>query len=731
MLPINPLEFNADAPHAQKLLALLKSVMPTSNGWSARCPAHDDHNPSLSIAESDDGTVLMRCHAGCSTEAIVSAIGLKMSDLFSKTAISKPSTNGSHNSTTNVFATANAAIHALERKHGRHSVFWTYQGAEGDPVGVVVRWDKPNGKEIRPVTRNGDGWRIGAMPEPRPLYCLPELAKAERILVVEGEKCADKARALGFTATTSAGGSQAATKTDWTPLAGKEIWPLPDNDVSGRKYAVIVAGILAKLSPVPVVKIIELPGLPEGGDIVDWTEAQGDAAEPNALRTEIEAMAKTRELVLATGADGHLPDDPPITPIREWPEPPGQEAYYGLAGDIVRCIEPATEADPVAILVQFMVAFGNIAGRNRFFVAEGVPHFPNEDVVLVGETSKGRKGSSWGHVKGLFQMLEEQWLTDCTATGLSSGEGVTWAIRDPVFRREKVSKKGEPLRYEEAEVDPGVADKRLLIFEPEYANVLHQPERSGNTLSGILRLAWDGTNLRSLTKNSPAKATAPHISLIGHITINELQRYLSVTEQANGFGNRHLWLCVRRSKVLPEGGQVDRLAMDACREQIAEAIKFAKLAGEIKRDDEARALWAGIYGEMSEGKPGLTGAMLGRAEAHVMRLAMIYALLDCSGKIRKEHLMAAVALWSYCERCVRFIFGDSTGDSVADDILRMLRSCPQGLTRTEINDHLGHHVKSHRIGGALGLLLEGKLARFERENTGGRPMERWFAIPRK
>jgi hypothetical protein len=158
---------------------------------------------------------------------------------------------------------------------------------------MIVRWDSPSGKGIRQVARHADGWRISAMPDPRPLYGVPHLAAARRIIVCGGEEAAEAARALGFTATTSAGDSQAAKKTDWRPLAGKEIWILPDNDKPGQRYANIVAGILAKLTPAPTVCVIELPDLADGDDIVDWIDAHGDAAEPDAMRSEIEAVAET------------------------------------------------------------------------------------------------------------------------------------------------------------------------------------------------------------------------------------------------------------------------------------------------------------------------------------------------------------------------------------------------------------------------------------------------------
>src|SRR5262245_45025743 len=274
----------------ETLLARLADARKAGNGWSARCPAHDDRRASLSIAQGDDGTALVKCHAGCDTVAILAAVGMKLTDLFPPKAGPTPICNGKPTAGGRTFATAKDAVAELECRHGKRSALWTYHDAQGDPVGVVVRWDKTDGKDIRPVARYEDGWRIGAMPDPRPVYGLPDLAAARRVIVCEGEKAADAARSLGFIATTSAGGSQAASKTDWRPLEGKEVWILPDNDPPGRKYADIVASILAKLTPAPVVRVVELPDLPEGGDIVDWIDAHGDAAEPETMRSAVEAL---------------------------------------------------------------------------------------------------------------------------------------------------------------------------------------------------------------------------------------------------------------------------------------------------------------------------------------------------------------------------------------------------------------------------------------------------------
>ncbi len=279
----------------ENLLSKLSNAKQSGKGWTARCPAHEDGKASLSIAAGSSGTVLMKCHAGCDTSAILAAIGMKLADLFPPKAGATPTRNGRPTTGGRTFPTAKDAIAELERRHGKRSALWTYHSAQGEPVGVVVRWDGPGGKNIRPVARHTDGWRIGAMPDPRPLYGLPNLAASQRVVVCEGEKAADAARSLGLMATTSAGGSQAASKTDWRPLAGKEIWIMPDNDAPGRTYADTVAGILAKLTPAPVVRAIELPDLPGGGDIVDWVGAHGEAAEPETMRAEIEALAQAVE----------------------------------------------------------------------------------------------------------------------------------------------------------------------------------------------------------------------------------------------------------------------------------------------------------------------------------------------------------------------------------------------------------------------------------------------------
>src|SRR5262249_46059285 len=276
--------------------------------------------------------------------------------------------------------------------------------------------------------------------------------------------------------------------------------------------------------------------------------------------------------------------------------------------------------------------------------------------------------------------------------------------------------------------DPGIIDKRLLVLESEFASVLKVLNREGNTLSPVIRNAWDTGDLNILVKNSPTKATDAHISIISHVTKNELLVYLDDVEAGNGFGNRFLWAFAQRSKCLPEGGQLDDGDMDSVVAKVKAAVDFAGNVGRVSFDTQARKLWREVYPELSDGKPGLVGRLIARAEAQVVRLALIYALLDLSNAIGEVHLQAALAVWKYCERSCRFIFGERLGFPLADRILDALRRSPDGMTRTDISDLFKRHQTATSIDSALELLEQHSFAERTREESGGRPIERWFAI---
>jgi hypothetical protein len=152
---------------------------------------------------------------------------------------------------------------------------------------------------------------------------------------------------------------------------------------------------------------------------------------------------------------------------------------------------------------------------------------------------------------------------------------------------------------------------------------------------------------------------------------------------------------------------------------------------QLRFDDGAARRWPAEYHYLTREQVGLLGAVLARAEAQVLRIAVTYALLDGATLISAEHLSAALAVWRYAESSARYIFGDALGDDTADTILSFLRSNrPNGVTRTEVSKLFGRNKDSAEIERALRVLADTSLARSLREEpeAGGRPTERWQAI---
>ena len=400
-------------------------------------------------------------------------------------------------------------------------------------------------------------------------------------------------------------------------------------------------------------------------------------------------------------------------------------AYYGLVGRVVATILPHTESDPAALLLQYLVSFGSAVGRQPFYLVEGAEHYPNVYVLVVGDTAKARKGTSAQHIRRIMQVADPGWARTNVVSGISSGEGIIHAIRDPVF----TLRKGQ-----EEMTDAGVEDKRLLIDEREFSSALDSMKREGNVVRRIIRDAWDDPEvLRTLTKHSPTRATRPFISIAGHITVEELRLKLDQSAMADGFGNRFLYACARRSKLLPHGGSLDENAIGLLGAATLEALTTVRTLTRITMTPEAAQRWEHVYPRLSEGAPGLLGKITARAEAQTVRLALLYALLDRSPHIERVHLEAALALWAYCEASARFIFGDLTGNPIADTILRALRSAGvAGLSRWDItNNVFGRNVPANKIAEALmQLLIAGKNRReMQAARSGcGRPREVWFVV---
>ena len=327
---------------------------------------------------------------------------------------------------------------------------------------------------------------------------------------------------------------------------------------------------------------------------------------------------------------------------------------------------------------------------------------------MIGDTSSARKGSSFDHVTRLLTEADPAFPSRLT-TGLSSGEGLMWTVRDP----------NGP--------DPGVADKRLLVARTRVRlRAESSPSREISTLSPTLRSAWDGRPLALLTRTAPARATSAHISIIGHITATELRRHTTTVEIANGFLNRFVLPVVRRMRLLPEGGDPDPLKDRAWSATSPPPSSTHKPPGSSS-STPPRASCGGTPTRSSPSPPtGSPAHLTARAEAHTIRLALLYALLDGQRRIQPQHLHAALALWDYAARSAAWALSHRRRPARRPDPRRADRAprradphpAPRPLTATTPpNASTKHSPRSpHRQSNPHPL-------------TTGRPAELWTATP--
>ena len=389
-----------------------------------------------------------------------------------------------------------------------------------------------------------------------------------------------------------------------------------------------------------------------------------------------------------------------------------EAALYGPAGQAVRTLAPHTEAHPAALLLQLLAAFGNLAGRGPHCMVNTTRHQLNLFVILVGDSSKARKGSSWNQLTHLFNEVDLPWLvTRVTSARLTAADLID-AVRNP----------------QPSSANQTANDRRLLVVSEEFAAVLRGFKRGNSHLSPLLRYAWDQGRLPAFDLHSLQAATEVHLSLIAHITQHELAQALHHAETQNGFANRCLWTAVHRAQCLPDGGNPDPADLSIARE-LRHALAWASAAPEIllRRSAAANELWRDRYPALSQVGPGLRGAATSRAEAQVLRLSAIYAALDATPEITLPHLQAALAVWDYCYASAASLFGMSTGDPIADRIREAIEATSAGLSQYQIRRLFQGHVETARIEEALEQLVAVGAVSPRTQPTGGRPATLWSA----
>lgn len=429
--------------------------------------------------------------------------------------------------------------------------------------------------------------------------------------------------AAGGTATPAGDGSP--RKSGAPPRPGKGA---PDNSRSAKALRAALALGAADTYEEMVKGLREHPD----PDIKGWVEDKGDAHDERELKRLWDRFVTARAAVRAEGLAGleartgapediepnpagaapeppiHLVDDGPksnghdaetswAAPREEepWPEIDA-EAFHGLAGDIIQEIENETEADPVALLISLLVMVGNMLGRGPHAIVGRVIHHLNLFAVFVGATARGRKGTSEADVTAILAAAESDWALKQIESGLSSGEGVIWRVHDEIVVREKYKGKDGKTHYENVVKEPNIDDKRLMIVEPEFAGTLAVMKRDGSILSRVLRDAWDGRRLATLTKNANTHATGAHVSMIAHITSDDLRASLDRVSFFNGYANRYLFVCVKRSKLLPFGGVVAEGVIAHLADRLREMYDTSlALRRAITFDKDAAPMWEAEY----------------------------------------------------------------------------------------------------------------------------------------
>lgn len=435
-------------------------------------------------------------------------------------------------------------------------------------------------------------------------------------------------------------------------------------------------------------------------------------------------------------SDGYGPlgggdrDDEPISVV---PFPTlAPAALQGIPGKIVEAVAPHTEAHPAAILVQYLAIFGVTIGAGPHVWADNREHCARINPLIVGKTSDGAKGTSYGVAAALFDAVEYPTSgarTDLRpaphtdplrkVSGLSSGEGLIESVRDA--SGDNADAKG---------FDEGVEDKRLLVVEEEFANVLAAMERQGSTLPGIVRSAWDGSVLRTLTR-SPLVATGAHITIIGHVTPGELRLKLKDAQLLGGTMNRFPPVASRRTKFLHDGGNIPPETLSEYAPLIAKALTDGSAVRRVERTATANELWRDAYPALRRARPdGPVASILARAVPNVLRLSLAYALADGRSVIDEEHMRGALAIWDYVEATAEWMFGKHVDHGEVDALVSFIvAGGATGRSRAEISSGFYNRNRpAADIGAVLGGLVRDGRVRQDVDRTGvGRPTVRYFA----
>lgn len=468
-------------------------------------------------------------------------------------------------------------------------------------------------------------------------------------------------------------------------------------------------------------------GTPAASVLVDalaWAARCRPPMALDELRDVLASIAgrETAQTALVVDAGGdHYDDELESITIRtsSWPSRPEAMLSHGVVGELLRRVEQETEADAVALATTFLVALGSVIGRDPHAVVDGTRHGINLFAAIIGGTSEGRKGTSLGIVRAVMRDVDADWVRDCRTPNLTSGEGLIDRVRDDVWRVGVDKKTGQP---EQVLVEHGVEDKRLLCEIAELAGTMRAGRSERSTLFQVMREAWDGHDLATLTKNSRRTATEPHVSIVAHVTPEELQKLQTDADIYGGSWNRFLWIASKRARLRPHGGDFDDLT--EIQASVRSVVASARNVGRMRRTPAADRLWEAEYYRRADLRAGgVVGAIIGRAEPQLLRLSMLAAICRGESVVDVPDLAAAIALWQYCEETVRMLFAGCEDPLVAR-IIDAVRAEP-GISRSALHRQTAKSMPASRFVAVLEKAVATGAIESERIETAGRPREVW------
>lgn len=383
-------------------------------------------------------------------------------------------------------------------------------------------------------------------------------------------------------------------------------------------------------------------------------------------------------------------------------------AFYGPIGEFVTAIADQTEADPAGVLLNTLAAVGCMMGGNVGMMVNNRFQPPRLFVATVGETGIGRKGTAQDVTDSLISRVDPEFAANNVKSGLSTGEGLIFHVRDSVTRKVAHREKGETV-YEDV-TDEGVPDKRLHVVEDEFATVLKRMNDRASTVSPLVRSAYDGRKLGTLTRRDPMTSTGAHIAMSVQVTPAELHECLQDVEHVNGFANRFLWAAVRQQTELPEGEFLSPAVLARAADRVRRTVSFARsLAGDaaiLRRDEEAKEYWAAIYKKLNAAQREVPSetfkGLLARGGTHILRLAGAFTLNDTTTTVRAPHFDAALAIWDFSVDSVKQIWGRRPERGALVKLVEAHVAAGRPLTRTEQHRALGGHLTATQLDKLVG-----------------------------